>query len=364
VASSRSQGSDGFADWRRTNRAVLALGVVFGGGTLVLGYAGDAAIPGLSSNVLAWMAALVVLLPLIRLRSAALRGLRHTVLAQIPLQVIRPFAIIVLLALSTLSGLIVLDANNAALINTAATALALITVSAFLTRCRPDIGPRSSLHSAYPLRMWLLAAAPFAGVQAIEQINLWADRLVLGTLGAASQLGIYTVAAQGALLTRAGIMVLNLVIAPYLARLHAEGDSRRLEHLTRLVAMGTAALGVAMLAGLYIAGGPLLQMLFGSAYSEAYWPMLALSASQVVTAACGPAALTLNMCGRERDTLAAMATASITNILLSVMLLPEFGILGVAIATLFGFLVLNTWLVLAVRRTLGINPTLIGPSLS
>ena len=61
---------------------------------------------------------------------------------------------------------------------------------------------------------WFAAAWPMALTQGFHQINRHADVLLLGLLAAVVDVGVYRVAAQGALLVSLGLTALNMVVAP------------------------------------------------------------------------------------------------------------------------------------------------------
>ena len=227
--------------------------------------------------------ALVPLVALGNLRGAALRGLRHVVAGQLPALILRPGLLVLLvLAAVALFPTQTLTPAVAMALHALAAALAFAVGAALLGLLRPrPLARRQRLEYAlvffalalYPIqpltpvvpalhilafaagagliylvrsspprtqpprpeyetRAWLVSIIPLALTAGLQVINMQADILVLGLFRPADDVGVYKVAVQGAMLVAFGQKAVNMVIMPYVARLHADGDHRRLQRLT------------------------------------------------------------------------------------------------------------------------------------
>jgi O-antigen/teichoic acid export membrane protein len=81
---------------------------------------------------------------------------------------------------------------------------------------------------------------------------------------------------------------------------------------------------------------------------------------QVVNVAAGPCGQLLNMSGNERMTTWAVAIGLLVNATFGVALVPALGAAGAAISGAIATLTWNVVMVMAVKRSLGINSSIIG----
>ena len=81
--------------------------------------------------------------------------------------------------------------------------------------------------------------------------------------------------------------------------------------------------------------------LFGDNYIAAKNALLILLVGQLFNSVSGPAAIYLNMTGRQRVLNVILAFGLILNILLNIILIPMYGIEGAAFATSFSMAIWN-----------------------
>jgi O-antigen/teichoic acid export membrane protein len=80
-----------------------------------------------------------------------------------------------------------------------------------------------------------------------------------------------------------------------------------------------------------------LLWLFGPDFTTAYPVMFALAVGLLLRAWAGPAQCLLVVGGRQKAAAAVLMLAVIVNVVLNVLLIPQLGILGAAIATAAAF---------------------------
>ena len=76
---------------------------------------------------------------------------------------------------------------------------------------------------------------------------------------------------------------------------------------------------------------------------------------QLTNAAFGSVAALLNMTGHEKDTMRGMFIAFVVNVVLNLVLVPEYGMVGAATATAISIFILNAVLRYYVKKRLGIE---------
>jgi len=160
-------------------------------------------------------------------------------------------------------------------------------------------------------------------------------------------------------ITGVGLIVINFVLTPLVARLFANGNTVFLQTLitrsSRVVLLiSLPATILIIILRDYILG------FFGVNFMNAGSALTILCLGQLVNAFCGSVGLLLIMSGKEKFSIIGLAVGTVTNILLDVALIPSYGILGAAFATSFSLIVWNIVMYFYVRSRLHIKTTAIG----
>lgn len=200
------------------------------------------------------------------------------------------------------------------------------------------------LHEGWPL--WL------AGLIAVlrAQVGGW----FAAAYDSASQVALFAVADRFSLLLMAPLTIVNMLLPPVVAELHARGQTQRMERIVQAVG-GLASLPcLAILAVILVAGRQVLGMLFGDHYEAAYAMLIVLCIGQVANLLTGSWQVVLSMTGHRRQMLRISASAAAVQFACSIAGGHLAGALGVAIGACAGALAGNALGLLAVRRHLGI----------
>lgn len=323
------------ANWREAkgliqtgNRAAAVIcGLVLAFGFLVIHFSQP---EFLTYGIAALLVGVMFFDQLSALRLAALRGLNHPVLGQMPEMVVRPvFIMMVMLGFGAfvLPDLSVIHAFWALL---AAAAASAAIGGLFLRRNQP-----AELLAASPgfqTGNWMKSAAFIAANSGLVIVNAQLDVLFLGIMGSLDDVGIYRVAVQIALLASFTFTALNLLAGQRFAALRSAQDWRGLQITARFLAR-LAMLGALPLPLLFLFAGPmLLNFLFGPEFSTALQPLLILSLGHVVATLFGMGGIFLLIAGREREIIGFTVAALMLNGLLCLWLIPLHSASGAAIA--------------------------------
>jgi len=246
---------------------------------------------------------------------------------------------------------------------TAATAMGLHALAAaiafglgawLLWRVRPrEVASRPA--PIYAARAWTASAWPLALTSGLQAINAQVGILLLGLFAASEAVGIYKVAVAVATLIAFGLRAVNLVVMPYFARLHAQGDMARLQRLVTQSARAILALAVPVTLVFVLFAEQFLALAFGPEYAAGHTALAILAVGQLVNAGMGSVGILLNMTGHERDTLRGVAIAAVANVVLGLVLIPLFGLKGAALATAATLVIWNLLLRQAVWRRIRIE---------
>lgn len=191
--------------------------------------------------------------------------------------------------------------------------------------------------------------------QAVQILQLQLSVLVLGMFTTPAQVGLFRVSTSTAAVIAVPVTVVNLVVLPMFARLHAEGDRCRLQKLVtssaRLQLAGVFVLSLPLL----ILPGALFSLVFGKSYAAAAATIRILAIGAIFSSAFGPNAALLNMTGHERRVTRAVTIALLVNLVVIALLASKLGSAGTAFGVLAGQLCWNLLLWLDARRDLAID---------
>lgn len=304
-----------------------------------------------------WSLPLLILIPLAALRSSALRGLKEVILGILPEQMIKPASLIVLIGLVWIAtGNNWFSPENVMILHAGAVFLAFLIGAYWLKKKLP--GRISHSETVYNTRSWLKSTIPFMILGGLNIINGKIDIVLVGSLGTNQQVGLFEVANRGAAFVAISLRAINIVVAPLFSSLWARQD---LEKLQKVLTRSTQAIIAFSLpvALLFMAKGEwLLQLFFGSEYTDAATALAILSAGYLFTASMGSIGLLLSMTGHERSTASGVGIAVTVNIILNIWLIPLYGIEGAAVASLVSFMIANIFYGYAVYKHLNIVPSL------
>ncbi|SFR98895.1 oligosaccharide flippase family protein [Sphingomonas jatrophae] len=301
---------------------------------------------------LAASAGLLPALTLSALVAGLLRGRGRVVASQTIDVLIRPLAFVALL-LALPAPLYAPSAIGAQSI--AAGMTALVGLVLFFRRL-PSPAPTDRMR----VRAWIGASLPMTFMEAMRTLEGTYAVLVTSAIASIADAGILRVALASVVVAVLPVSIQNIVVGPFLAAAHEAGDRRQ---LARIVAGSTLFMTTSVAAvtlALAALGGWLLPLAFGSDFAGAYWPLLLLSANQLLAAATGPGAMLLSMTGHERAVARAFALSVMAAIAAALVLTPAFGALGAAASTLVATAVRGLMLNRRARSLLGIKPSVLG----
>jgi len=102
-------------------------------------------------------------------------------------------------------------------------------------------------------------------------------------------------------------------------------------------------------------GEQVITLVFGHEFVGAALPLAIISVGQLMNAGFGSVGLVLGMTGYEREITKGVAVATLTNVVLNMLLIPKYGINGAAFATAVTLFAWNVLLWIAVARYVGVD---------
>ncbi|WIM16324.1 MULTISPECIES: polysaccharide biosynthesis C-terminal domain-containing protein [unclassified Microbacterium] len=191
----------------------------------------------------------------------------------------------------------------------------------------------------YGLRSWIGAVA---GILLIR-----VDQLLFVPVGGAYELGLYAVAVT---ISEAPLVVNAAVRDVMFTHDAARGDNELLARASRMSTIATGAVAVAIAATAWL----WLPVLFGEEFERALTPLVVLLTAVVLGNPGSVAGTGLSARGRPGRRSVSLVVACVVNVAVFFVLVPAWGAVGAAVATLVGSLIASNLNLLFLRRASGI----------
>lgn len=184
-------------------------------------------------------------------------------------------------------------------------------------------GIKAMLSVSFPM---LLASSLFFVIN-------WTDTLMLGYLSTEANVGIYNVAYRIAAVTSIASFAVNSIAVPKISEAFSTKDFDSLEKTVKNSTFMIFWSSVPIVAIILLFPDFLLG-LFGEEFTAGTYALLLIMAGQFISAFSGCVGQVLQMTGHQRVFQNIVFFACILNILLNYILIPQFGIVGAAIASM------------------------------
>jgi len=160
----------------------------------------------------------------------------------------------------------------------------------------------------------------------------WTDTFMLGIFRSASEVGVYRISIQIALLTSFTLGAVNSIAAPKFSELYWKNENNALKTVTKFASkvVFLSALPVYLIIVLF---SKQILGIFGKEFIAGSIALIILATGQFVNAACGSVGFLLDMTGNQKIFMTAMLIGGTLNIVLNFWLIPFYGIIGAALAT-------------------------------
>ena len=223
----------------------------------------------------------------------------------------------------------------------------------FLWKTFPEIG--SGLRPVYEIKRLLSISLPMALVAVAYVLLNYVDRLMLGYFRTATDVGIYNAASFLTAQMRLFINAIIPIFSPIVADLHNKGKFPEIERLyktvTRWILIATLPLFLLFLFfPTHIIG------ILGAEYEAGSVVLTLLAIACLIGVSTGPCGQILLMTGKENVDVLNNVALIVVNVSLNLWLIPAYGILGAAIATTVGLVLLNIARFLEVYRLYKMTP--------
>lgn len=218
---------------------------------------------------------------------------------------------------------------------------------------RKAIEPFSRTNATFETKRLLGSSIPLLWMVLMNLVITWSPLLFLGVWESSESVGIYNAASRTAMLTSFVLVAVNSIAAPKFAALYQQGDIAGLGRVARNSAIMMVLLASPVLL-LFMGAPKWILGLFGEQFTQGAVVLMILAAGQFVNAATGSVGYLLMMTGNEQLMRDNLIFCAFSGIILSLILIPQYGVIGAAMSAATILSVQNVIAMVMVWRKLGI----------
>ena len=200
--------------------------------------------------------------------------------------------------------------------------------------------PKSAAHNFSSTEI-LRASYPMA-LSAISYFLMQStDVLFISAYDTFESVAYYSIAVKLATVTALALISVNIVIAPKIASIYNDKNFYQLKLILKKATRMNVVISLPIIIILLFFSEYVLST-FGSNYILAKNALWILLIAQFFNSITGPSALYLNMTGRQKKLNGILVISLLINVVLNIILVPDFGMLGAAISTTTSFVISKT----------------------
>ncbi len=288
-------------------------------------------------------------------KGAYLQGLKHIVFAQAPQVILRPLLMVIGIVFVSQFTSVRSSAEVAIILNIIATCLAIIVLLVLSKLAYPR--EINTSVAEYQTSEWGKVSFSMMFITGFSLILNQADLIMVGAMVSTTDAGIYAAASRVATFMTFGITLVNLIAAPMMSQLYAEGNISKLKIMLSYTAWGSFIFATPLLVICIFFGEEILS-LFGSEFVSGAGALAILAMGRWVNALTGASGFLLAMTGHQKQAAYILGANSLINIALNYILIPYYGINGAAIATLITMVSWSLMMLAYGKKYIGINASL------
>lgn len=271
-------------------------------------------------------------------------------LTLIPTFIARPLLMLALFVGMTLAGMA--PTATTAMIAALAAVLVVTSVQLFILRRRVVAkigkGPREG-----QVRPWVKAALPMLVVEGFFFLIINTDVMVAGAFVSPDQVAVYYAAAKTLALVHFVAFAIRIATYHKIAEYHATGDHAALQR-TLADTLHWTFWPSLIICVMLLLGGELILSLFGAGFESGMTYLSILLVGVLIRASVGPAEAMLTMANRQSTAAWVYGFVFAINLGLNLALIPTIGLIGAAIATAVSMAFEALFLLIMVRRHIGV----------
>lgn len=185
-------------------------------------------------------------------------------------------------------------------------------------------------------------------------ILTYTDVVVIYFFYGSKEVGIYDISVKFSSIAALALVAANAYVMPKVSELLSKGEnkelSRFIDSCTKIVFW--VSFPIAFVGFLF---APFIMTIYGDEFIGGTEALRILLLAQFFSAMCGSVSVVLQMSGYQNNLQWIFAVAVVANIILNLILIPELGLTGAAISTLFSTILWNSMASFVAFKRLGIR---------
>lgn len=197
-----------------------------------------------------------------------------------------------------------------------------------------------------------LFSLPMVFIATSNLLNHNINILILGRYMTAENVGYFNIASKFTGLISFGLLAVNSVAAAKFSEYYSKKDFKGLKKTARMATLPIFFIAFPLTLG-FIIFGKFILSLYGLAFTIAYPALVLLSIGKLIKVSTGSVGWLLNMSGNHKTYMIIIIISTIFNIAFNFILIPIYGLVGAAIATMASDILTNITALILVRIRLG-----------
>lgn len=208
-----------------------------------------------------------------------------------------------------------------------------------------------------PVRKELtLFSLPLLGAGIFYMLMQWMSTLMLGYFKTADVVGLYNAVLPIAGFIPIGLTSMVFIYLPVASEIYSQNKMEEMKKLYASVTKWIFAITLPLFLCSFLAPKPILHLLFGVRYEDASIALQLLALGYFVHTFLGPNGTTVVSLGRTNIFLLCVIVGALSNLALSLMLIPPYGLAGASIASAFSLALSNVLLSFFLFKFSNIHP--------
>ncbi len=202
----------------------------------------------------------------------------------------------------------------------------------------------------------LLFSLPLLGVAMLQMVILWTDTLMLGYFKTLEVVGLYNAAIPLARLIPLTLASTGFIYVPVISQLYSQNLTGDMKRIYQVSTKWIFSISFPIFLLLFLFPEIILRFFFGAGYAEAALALRILSLGLVFNTFLGANGMTLLAIGKSRQLMWISLLAAGLNVIINIILIPPWGIIGAAIASLISYLARNIFCSVKLYQLYRIQP--------
>jgi O-antigen/teichoic acid export membrane protein len=245
---------------------------------------------------------------------------------------------------------------NGVLVSTVLTALVGAGLAYFVYyRLQGTILSTKDEEPKFATREWLVFSYPLFFSRLLAFASARATILMLGYFQTSADVGVYEIASRVAFLIQMPLDISSFIFAPIIGEMYAKGDRTRLQELFQTVTKWIFAVSLLIFLMVVLLAQPILAF-FGPEFVIGVSVLYILAIGHLINVSTGAVGWMLIMSGHSKVHLFNYVLLVLLTLVLSLYLIPSYGIIGAAIVVAVAEVVVNVVRLVEVFYLLKIHP--------